>query len=236
MIYIKCSARSLQVENSTDVSFSHYLMSSTCCFWPLASDLPASSQHKEDVSDQSSSWPLEACRTLLPVTAGRHWRARASSHRASRTFFHLCFLSLDPACLHSQLSRSIYSAGNKICSAPHPASAFPLKPSPPHHAPQRVKSWNQQAQGQGMLPASPDDGKQQLAGQYLQHKDLAFAHLVTLVPPSPSRPQDDPCSQHLVSASRDPSSQASAFPPRRPATYLQLDLVTLNLIQSTASL
>ena len=129
MIYIKCSAWSLQVENSTDVSFSHHLMSSTCCFWPLASNLPASIQHK-DVSDQSSSWPLEACRTLLQVTAGRHWRARASSHGAFRTFFHLCFLSLDPACLHLQLSRSIYSAGNKICSPPPPCFGLPIEPQP----------------------------------------------------------------------------------------------------------
>lgn len=95
----------------------------------------------------------------------------------------------------------------------HPALAFPLNPSPPHHTLQRVKSWNQQAKGQGTLPASPDDGKQQLAGRYLQHKDPTFAHLVTLVPPSPSHPQDHLCSQHLVSASRDPSSQASAFQP-----------------------
>lgn len=140
MIYIKCSARSLQVETSTDVSFSHHLMSSTCCFWPLASDLPATIQHKEDVSDQSCSWPLEACRTLLRVTAGRHWRARASSHGASWTFFHLCFLSLDPACLHSQLSRSIYSAGNKICSPPPACFGLPIEPQPPCTTPRSALS------------------------------------------------------------------------------------------------
>lgn len=131
MTYIKCSAQGPQVENSTNVSFSHHLMSSTCCFRPLTSDLPASIQHKQDVSDQSSSWTLEACVTLLRATAGRHWRARASSHRASRTFFHLCFLSPDPVCLHSQLSRSIYPAGNKICSPPPPCFGLSIEPPPP---------------------------------------------------------------------------------------------------------
>ena len=37
----------------------------------------------------------------------------------------------------------------------HPASAFPLNPSPPHHAPQHVKSWNQQARGRARFPPPP---------------------------------------------------------------------------------
>ena len=130
MIYIKCSAQGLQVENSTNVSFSHHLMSSTCCFRPLTSDLPASIQHKQDISDQSSFWMLEACMTLTRVTAGCHWRARASPQGASQTFLHLCFISPDPVCLHSQLSRTIYPAGNKICSPPPPCFGLSIEPQP----------------------------------------------------------------------------------------------------------
>ena len=203
MTYIKCSARGPQVENSTNVSFSHHLMSSTGCFRPLTSDLLASIQHKQDVSDQSSSWTLEACVTLLRVTAGRHWRARAASHGASRTFFHLCFLSPDPVCLHSQLPLPTFQK-HILCRKQNLLTSttllWPFHWTPATTPRSALSPGHQQAHGQGTLPISPDDGKQQLSDYYLRHKDLAFTYLVIFVPPPPSCPQDDPCSQHLVSA------------------------------------